>query len=138
MAAILVITSLTSNAFAHVSSQQRYNDGYNAGQDYAACDYNKCDNSAHGYDTGCPTDKKHSYEFCHGYSLGYQSKWNSLAGETTTTQQSQAQAQDGSSVHIDGSRNNVIIAPRQSQEQSSSSSESESQNSDDDESNSYR
>src|SRR5215813_12971021 len=91
MAAILVFTTLTTTAFAHVTAQQRYNDGYNAGQDYAACDYNNCDNSAHGYDAGCPTDKKHTYEFCQGYSLGYQSKWNSLAGETTTTQQSQAQ-----------------------------------------------
>jgi len=138
MLAILVFTTLTPNAFAHVSDQQRYNDGYNAGQDYAACDYNKCDNSAHGYDAGCPTDKKHTYEFCQGYSLGYQSRWNSLAGEATTTQQSQAQAQDGSDVHINGSRNNVIIAPRQSQEQSSSSSQSDSQNSDNTESNGYR
>jgi hypothetical protein len=138
MVTILILTTLTSNPFAHVSDQQRYSDGYSTGQNYADCDYNKCDNSAHGYDTGCPNDKKHTYEFCQGYSLGYQTKWNSLEGETTTTQQSQAQAQDGSNVHIDGDRNNVIIAPRQSQEQSSSNSESEPQNSDNTESNSYR
>jgi hypothetical protein len=136
--AILVFTTLAPNAFAHVSSQQRYNDGYNAGQDYAACDYNNCDNSAHGYDAGCPNDKKHTYEFCNGYSLGYTTKWNSLAGETTNTQQSQAQAQDGSNVHIDGDRNTLILAPRQSQEQSSSSSESDSQHFDNTESNGYR
>ena len=107
MAAILVFTTLTTTAFAHVTAQQRYNDGYNAGQDYAACDYNNCDNSVHGNDMGCPTDKKHTYEYCQGYSLGYQSQWNSLARETTTTHQSQAQAQDGSNVNIDGSHNNA-------------------------------
>jgi hypothetical protein len=138
MVTILVCTTLISNAFAYVSAQKRYNDGYNAGQDNAACDYNNCDHSNHGYDAGCPTDKKHTYEFCQGYSLGYQSQWNSLADETTSTQQSQAQAQDGSNVHIDGSHNNVIIAPRQNQEQSSSSSESDSQHFDDTESHGYR
>ncbi|HEY7079732.1 MAG TPA: hypothetical protein VH500_08525 [Nitrososphaeraceae archaeon] len=30
MAAILVFTTLTTTAFAHVTAQQRYNDGYNA------------------------------------------------------------------------------------------------------------
>ena len=40
--------------------------------------------SAHGYDTGCPNYKKHTYEFCSGYSLGYNTKWNWLTGETTT------------------------------------------------------
>ena len=116
MAAILVFTTLTSSTFAHVSDQQRYDDGYNAGRNYAACDYNNCDQSAHGYDTGCPNDKKHTYEFCQGYSLGYKAKWNSLTGETSVQQQSQsqAQAQGGSNVRVDGSHNNVIIAPRQS------------------------
>ena len=135
---ILVCTTLISNAFAYVSSQKRYNDGYNAGQDYAECDYNNCDHSNHGYDTGCPTDKEHTYEFCQGYSLGYRSQWNSLAGEVTSTQQSQAQAQGGSNVHIDGSHNNVIIASRQNQEQSSTSSESEPQHFDDTGSYGYR
>ena len=51
-------------------------------------------------------------------------------------QQSQAQTQGGSSVHIDGDRNTVIIAPRQSQE--SSNSESNSQGFDDTEDNNYR
>src|SRR5215831_18149779 len=111
MVTILVCTTLISNAFAYVSPQKRYDDGYNAGQDYAACDYNNCDHSNHRYDAGCPNDKKHTYEFCQGYSSGYQSRWNSLAGEVTSTQQSQAQAQDGSNIHIDGSHNNVIIAP---------------------------
>ena len=54
---ILLFTTFTSSTFAHVSDQQRYNDGYNAGQDYAACDYNNCDQSAHGYDTGFPMIK---------------------------------------------------------------------------------
>ena len=88
---------------------------------------------AHGYDTGCPNDKKHTYEFCQGYSLGYKAEWDSLAGETSSQQQqsqSQAQVQDGSNVRVAGSHNNVIIAPRQSQEQSSSSSESHSGNAD--------
>jgi hypothetical protein len=80
MAAILFSTTLTSSTFAHVSDQQRYNDGYNTGQDYADGDYNNCDRSDHGYGTGCPNDKKHTYEFCQGYSLGYKAKWNSLAG----------------------------------------------------------
>jgi hypothetical protein len=82
--------------------------------------------SVHGYDTGCPNDKKHTYEFCQGYSLGYKAKRNSLAGETSVQQLSQSQAQGGSNVRVDGSHNNVIIAPRQSQEQSSSSSISDS------------
>ena len=30
--------------------------------------------SAHGYDKGFPKDKKHTYEFCLGYSLGYKTK----------------------------------------------------------------
>src|SRR4051812_3794180 len=96
MAAILVFTTSTSSAFAHVSDQQRYNDGYSVGLDYAACDYNNCDHSAHGYDIDCPNDKKHIYEFCNGYSLGYTSKWNSLGGGTTMQQQTQSQAQSGS------------------------------------------
>ena len=128
MAASLVFITLTSGTFAHVSDQQRYNDGYNAGQDYAACDYNDCEHDAHGYDMGCPNDKVHTYQYCDGYSLGYKTKWNSLAGETTKQEQAQSQAQGGSSVRVDGSHNNVIIAPRQTQEQSSSSSESDSNN----------
>lgn len=96
----------------------------------AACDYNNCNRSGHGYDTGCPNDKVHTYEYCDGYSLGYRTMWKSLAGEISTQEQSQAQAQGGSNVRIDGSHNNVIIAPRQNQEQSSSSSESDSGNSD--------
>jgi hypothetical protein len=120
--------------FPRVSNQKRYNDGYDMGQHYAACDYSNCDGSKHGYDAGCPTDKEHTYEFCQGYSLGYQSQWNSLADEVTSTQQSQAQALDGSSVHIDGSHNNVIIASRQTQEHSSSSSQSDSQHFDNPES----
>jgi hypothetical protein len=35
VAAILVFTALHSNSFAHVSYQQRYNDRYSAGSDYA-------------------------------------------------------------------------------------------------------
>jgi len=93
LAAILVSTTLTFSAFAHVSDQQRYNDGYNTGQEYAACDYSNCYHSNHGYDTGCPNGKKHTYEFCQGYSLGYKTRWNSLAGETSAQQQSQIQAQ---------------------------------------------
>jgi hypothetical protein len=54
----------------------------------------------------------------------------------TSTQQSQAQTQGGSSVHLDGDRNTVIIAPRQSQE--ASSSESNSQSFDNTEDNNYR
>ena len=30
--------------------------------------------SAHGYDKDFPKDKKHIYEFCLGYSLGYKTK----------------------------------------------------------------
>jgi len=121
LAAILVFSVFTSGVVAHVSDQQRYNDGYDTGQDYAACDYTNCDHGNHGYDTGCPNDKKHTYVFCNGYSQGYSTKWNSLAGETTT-QQTQGQAQGDSSVRIDGSHNNVVIAPRQTQEQAASSS----------------
>ena len=55
---ILIFT--ISNVTAHVSYQQRYNDGYNAGQDYATCDYNNCDHSDHGYDISCPNDKVHT------------------------------------------------------------------------------
>ena len=117
VAVVFAFCTLAPTTFAHVFSQQRYNDGYDAGQNYAACDYSNCDGSNHGYDIECPNDKKHTYEFCHGYSLGYQSKWNSEASESTTQQQTQSQAQDGSSVHIDGSHNNVILAPRQNQEQ---------------------
>jgi|SRR3954454_6576412 hypothetical protein len=72
--------------------------------------------------TRCPNDKKHTYEFCNGYSLGYANKWNSLAGETTTQLQTQSQAQSGSNVRIDGSHNNVVIEPRQTQDQAASSS----------------
>ena len=36
-----------------------------------------------GYDTGCTTDKKHTYEFCDEYSLGYKTKWNSLVRGAT-------------------------------------------------------
>ena len=62
---------------------------------------------------GCPNDKKHTYEFCNGYSLGYATNWNSLAGEMTTTQQQvQSQAQGDSNVRIDGSHNNVVIEYR--------------------------
>ncbi len=121
VAAILVLTTLTSNAFAHVSSQQRYNDGNSTGHDYAACDYSNCDGNHHSYDTP-PNDKTHTYEFCNGYSLGYTTKWNSLVGETTPQQQTQSQAQGDSSVRIDGSRNTVVIAPRQTQDQAASSS----------------
>jgi len=128
MVAILASITLTSSTFAHVSSQQRYNDGYNAGQDYAACDYNNCDHSVHGYNAGCPNDKVHTYQYCNGYSLGYKTKWNSLAGEAPTQQQTQSQAQGGSSVRVDGSHNNVVIAPRQTQEQAASSSDSDSDN----------
>jgi hypothetical protein len=116
----------SSSTFAHVSDRQCYNDGYNAGQDYAACDYENCDHSGHDYDTGCPNDKKHTYKYCDGYSLGYKTKWNSLAGETSTQEQSQTQAQGESNVRIDGSHNNVVIAPRQNQEQASSNSDSDS------------
>jgi hypothetical protein len=128
MVAILASITLTSSTFAHVSSQQRYNDGFNAGQDYAACNYNNCDHSAHGYDMGCPNDKKHTYQYCDGYSLGYKTKWNSLGGGTTMQQQTQSQAQGGSSVRVDGSHNNVVIVPRQTQEQAASSSDSDSNN----------
>ena len=48
-------------------------------------------------------------------------RWNSLAGETTTQQQTQSQAQGDSNVRVDGSHNNVVIAPRQTQEQAASS-----------------
>ena len=72
--------------------------------------------------------KYHTNEYCDGYSLGYTSKWNSLAGGTST-QQSQCQAQGGSNVRVDGSHNNIIIAPRQTQKQSSNS-ESNSENAD--------
>ena len=123
----MVLITSTPSIFAHVSDQQRYNDGYNAGQDYAACDYNDCEHDAHGYDMGCPNDKVHTYQYCDGYSLGYKTKWNSLAGETTKQEQTQSQAQSGSNVRVDGSHNNVIIAHRQNQEQSSSSSESDSE-----------
>ena len=122
LAAVIIFAYSPSSTFAHISNQQRYNDGYNAGQNYAACDYNDCDHSNHGHDTGCPNDKKHTYEFCNGYSLGYSAKWNSLAGETTTLQQTQSQAQGDSNVRVDGSHNNVVIAPRQTQEQVASSS----------------
>jgi hypothetical protein len=122
MVTILVCATLTSNAFAHVSDQKRYNDGYDAGQNYAACDYSSCDSSNHGYDTGCPNDKKHTYEFCNGYSLGHTTKWNSLAGDTTTQLQTQSQTQGDSNVRIDGSHNNVVITPRQTQDQAASSS----------------
>lgn len=122
MVAIMMIATWTSSAFAYVSDQKRYNDGYDAGQNYAACDYSNCDGSNHGHDTSCPNDKKHTYEFCNGYSLGYSAKWNSLADETTTQQQTQSQAQGDSNVRVDGSHNNVVIAPRQTQEQASSSS----------------
>jgi hypothetical protein len=98
MAVSLVFITSTSGTFAHVSDQQRYNDGY---------------------------------------SLGYKMMWNSLAGETSTQEETQSQAQSGSNVHIDGSHNNVVIAPRQNQEQSSSSSESDSQNIDNTAGNSY-
>jgi len=129
MAASLIFITLTSGTFAHVSDQQRYNDGYNAGQNYAACDYNNCDHSAHGYDAGCPNDKVHTYQYCNGYSLGYNTKWNSLGGGgTIMQQQTQSQAQGGSNVRVDGSHNNVVIAPRQTQEQAASSSDSDSNN----------
>ncbi len=49
-----------------------------------------------------------------GISLGYKIEWNSLAGRTSTLQ-SQSQAQGGSNVRVDGSHNNVIIAPRQNE-----------------------
>jgi hypothetical protein len=68
-------------------------------------------------------ESKRYPEFRNGCSLGYTTKWNSLAGETTTQQQSQSQAQGSSNVRFDGSHNNVVIEPRQSQEESSSSSE---------------
>ena len=126
LAAMLIFVASTPSIFAHVSYQQRYNDGYNAGQDYASCDYNNCDRSNHGYDTGCPNDKVHTSEFCRGYSLGYKTEWDSLAGRTSTLQ-SQSQAQGGSNVRVDGSHNNVIIAPRQNELQSSNS-ESNSEN----------
>jgi len=126
LTATLIFPVLTSSAVAHVSDQQRYNDGYNAGQDYAACDYNNCDHSNHGHDTGRPNDKKHTYEFCNGYSLGYTTKWNSLAGETTSQQQTQSQTEEGSNVHVDGSHNNVVIEPRQTQDQAASSRDSDS------------
>src|SRR5215813_6830043 len=103
MIAIMMIATLTSSAFAHVSDQKRYSDGYDMGQNYAACDHSNCDGSNHGYDTGCPNDKKHTYEFCSGYSLGYKTKWHSLAEERATQQQTQSQAQGDSNVHIDGS-----------------------------------
>jgi hypothetical protein len=134
LVAVMMITSWTSSAAAHISPQQRYSDGYNTGQNYAACDYSNCDGSKHGYDTDCPNDKKHTYEFCQGYSLGYNSEWSSLDGPSQ--QQSQAQTQGGSSVHIDGDHNTVIIAPRQNQEESSS--ESNSQSFDDNEDSNYR
>ena len=113
MAASLVFITLTSGALAHVSDQQRYNDGYNAGQDYAACDYNDCEHDAHGYDMGCPNDKVHTYQYCDGYSLGYKTKWNSLAGETTKQEQTQSQAQSGSSVRIDGSSAYAMLVRRE-------------------------
>ncbi len=113
MAASLVFITLTSGTFAHVSDQQRYNDGYNAGQDYAACDYNNCEHDAHGYDMGCPNDKVHTYQYCDGYSLGYKTKWNSLAGETTKQEQTQSQAQSGSSVRIDGSSAYAMLVRRE-------------------------
>ena len=56
--------------------------------------------SAHGYDTGCPNYRKHTYEFCSGYSLGYITKWNWLTGETTTQQQTQSQAQAAQNMRI--------------------------------------
>jgi hypothetical protein len=122
----ILVFGFASSAFAHVSNQQRYNDGYNTGQDYAACDYTNCDHGNQGYDAGCPNDKKHTYEFCNGYSLGYKNKWSSLAGEMTTQQQTQSQVQEGSTVRIEGSHNNLVIEPRQSQEQAASSSNSDS------------
>ena len=47
--------------------------------------------SAHGYNTGCPNDKKHAYEFCDGYLLAYKAKWNSLDDDNYTAAKSQAQ-----------------------------------------------
>ena len=88
---------------------------------------------AHGYDTGCPNDKKHTYEFCQGYSLGYKAEWDSLAGETSSSNSSlkaKLKYKMDLNVRVAGSHNNEIIAPRQSQEQSSSSSESHSGNAD--------
>lgn len=52
----------------------------------------------------------------------FQTKWNSLTGEMTTQLQTQSQSQGDSNLHIDGSHNNVVIAPRQSQDQAASSS----------------
>ena len=78
--------------------------------------------SAHGYDTGCPNYKKHTYEFCSGYSLGYNTKWNWLTGETTTQQQTQSQAQGGPNMRIDGSHINVVITTRRTEDQAASSS----------------
>ena len=49
--------------------------------------------SAYAYAKGCPNDKKRTYEFCQGYSLGCKTTWNSLAGETSLQQQSQNQGQ---------------------------------------------
>lgn len=65
-------------------------------------------------------------EYCDGYSLAYKAESDSLAGETSSQQQSRSQVQGGSNVRVDGNHNNIIIAPRQSQEQSSSSSVSDS------------
>ncbi len=71
MVAIMMVATLTSSGFAHISDQKRYNDGYDPGQNYAACDYSNCDGSKHGHDRSCPNDKKHTYEFCNGYSLEF-------------------------------------------------------------------
>lgn len=85
-----------------------------AGQDYADGDYNNCDRSDHGYDTGCPDDKVHTYDLCDGYSLGHKAEWNGLDGETPT-QEPQSQVQVGFNPHTDGSNNTISIAPKQNQ-----------------------
>jgi hypothetical protein len=72
----------------------------------------------------------HTTEYCNGYSLGYKTRWDSLAGQTSPQQQSQSQAQGGSNVRVNGSNNKVIIAPRQTQQQSASNGESDSGNAD--------
>ena len=35
MVAIMMVATLTSSGFAHISDQKRYNDGYDPGQNYA-------------------------------------------------------------------------------------------------------
>jgi hypothetical protein len=100
-ALIPLLLLLAPNAYAE-SSQQRWNNGYNDGFNWAGSPANAC----HG----------HTHSYCDGFNVGY-SRGHTSNIYYTPTQQTQS-----SDVNIKGSNNDVVVNQGQASNTDSGSS----------------